>query len=53
MEVTKSVKQESRGFSHERFNVDTSALNTQVRRSGTIGTYENYSGDIVSIQKIE
>lgn len=35
------------------FIVDTSVLNTQVRRSGTIGTYENYSGDIVSIQKIE
>lgn len=34
------------------FLVDTSALDSSVRRSGNIGTYSNYSGDIVNIEKL-
>ena len=34
------------------FIVDTYALDPDVMSSGNIGTYDNYSGNIVSIQKI-
>lgn len=35
-----------------KFIVDTYALDNDVMSSGNIGTYSNYSGNIVSIQKI-
>ena len=34
------------------FVVDTSKLDSRVRQSGNIGTYSNYNGNVVSIQKI-
>lgn len=35
------------------FIVDINSLNYSVRNSGSIGSYDNYSGQIVSIEKIE
>lgn len=35
------------------FIVDTHELNSKVRQSGTVGTYNEFSGDIVKIERIE